>query len=66
MTSVVIFRTSDKTWYLQTYNRETSQVYMLLPFKRFIEALNTAQALQLHVDEIELTDETLTVDALSA
>lgn len=55
MIKVVIFKTSDGLWHLQSYLIDTDQVLMLLSFSRYIYAEMAAQALSLHVDREDLT-----------
>jgi hypothetical protein len=48
--TVIIFRTRDNLWHLQSYDQKSQQVYMLLTFTRYILALEAATLLQMHVD----------------
>ena len=48
----VIFQTSCGLWWLQGFGEISRQVFMLLSFNRYIDALDMAQTLQLRVDNV--------------
>jgi hypothetical protein len=55
-TSVEIIQVSDLSWYLRISAIDEAGVVIvntLIPFKRYIYAEQTAQLLQLHVDNVK-------------
>lgn len=55
MIRVEVFATTSNgiQWHLQSFCSKSDQVYMLLTFPKLIQAIETASALQLHIDNID-------------